>query len=164
VVYISVLFPNSYVILFRGILFSFTLCTCPNQHNLCNLALSVRLCFLAFAKISLLTSSNFLFHCHILGLEFVYTLSFWEGHAVGHWLRHCATKRKVTGPVPDGVTGIFHWRNPSGCTMALGSTQSLNRNGYQEYFLVDGRLGLRLQGYHPITLRPLRYGPFVHCL
>ena len=24
------------------------------------------------------------------------------------WLRHCATSRKVTGSVPDGVTGIFH--------------------------------------------------------
>ena len=25
----------------------------------------------------------------------------------------------------DGVTGIFHWHKPSGCTMALGSTQPL---------------------------------------
>jgi len=24
------------------------------------------------------------------------------------WLRHCATSRKVTGPIPNGVTGIFH--------------------------------------------------------
>ena len=24
------------------------------------------------------------------------------------WLRHCATSRKVTGSIPDGVTGIFH--------------------------------------------------------
>jgi len=35
------------------------------------------------------------------------------------WLRHCATSRKVAGSIPDGVTGIFHWPNPSGHTMAL---------------------------------------------
>ena len=52
------------------------------------------------------------------------------------WLRHCATSRKVAGSIPDGVIGIFHWHNPSGPNMALGATQSLNRNGYQEYFLV----------------------------
>ena len=38
------------------------------------------------------------------------------------WLRHCATRREVAGSIPDGVTGIFHWYNPSGRTMALGST------------------------------------------
>jgi hypothetical protein len=47
------------------------------------------------------------------------------GQAVAQWLRHCATNRKVAGSIPDGVIGIFHLRNPSGCTMALGSTQSL---------------------------------------
>jgi len=41
------------------------------------------------------------------------------------WLRHCATSRKVAGSIPDGVTGIFHSHNPSGRTMALGSTQPL---------------------------------------
>ena len=41
------------------------------------------------------------------------------------WLRHCATSQKVTGSIPDGVIGIFHWHNPSGRTMALGLTQPL---------------------------------------
>ena len=41
------------------------------------------------------------------------------------WLRHCATSRKVAGSIPDGVVGFFHWHNPSGRTMALGSTQPL---------------------------------------
>ena len=41
------------------------------------------------------------------------------------WLRHCATSRKVAGSIPDGVTGIFQWLNPSGRTMALGSTEPL---------------------------------------
>ena len=33
--------------------------------------------------------------------------------------------RKVAGSIPDGAIGIFHWHNPSGRTMALGSTQPL---------------------------------------
>jgi hypothetical protein len=41
------------------------------------------------------------------------------------WLRHCATSRKVAGWIPDGVTAIFHRRNTSGRTVALGSTQPL---------------------------------------
>ena len=27
---------------------------------------------------------------------------------------------KVASSIPDGVIGIFHWRNPFGRTMALG--------------------------------------------
>ena len=30
------------------------------------------------------------------------------GTAVAQWLRCCATNRKVTGSIPDGVIGIFH--------------------------------------------------------
>jgi hypothetical protein len=41
------------------------------------------------------------------------------------WLRHCVASRKVAGSIPDSVTGIFHWHNPSGRTMALGLTQLL---------------------------------------
>jgi len=40
-------------------------------------------------------------------------------------LRHCATSREVAGSIPVGVTGIFREHNPSGRTMALGSTQPL---------------------------------------
>ena len=38
-------------------------------------------------------------------------------------LRHCATSRKVAGSIPDGVN--FHGHNPSGRTLALGSTHPL---------------------------------------
>jgi hypothetical protein len=31
------------------------------------------------------------------------------GNVVEQWLRCCATNRKVTGTIPAGVTGIFHW-------------------------------------------------------
>jgi hypothetical protein len=37
----------------------------------------------------------------------------------------CASRRNVAVLIHDGVTGIFHWRNPSGSTMTLGSTQPL---------------------------------------
>jgi len=48
-----------------------------------------------------------------------------RGTAVAQWLRCCATNRTVAGSIPDGVTGIFHWHNPSDRTMTLGSTQPL---------------------------------------
>jgi hypothetical protein len=38
---------------------------------------------------------------------------------------HCATCRKVAVSIPDDVIGIFHWHNPSGCTMSQGSTHPL---------------------------------------
>jgi hypothetical protein len=41
------------------------------------------------------------------------------------WLRPCATNRNVAGSIPDGVTGILHWHNHFGRTMALGSTHPL---------------------------------------
>jgi hypothetical protein len=40
-------------------------------------------------------------------------------------LRHYATSRNVAGSIPNGVGGIFHWHNPLGRIMALGSTQPL---------------------------------------
>jgi hypothetical protein len=41
------------------------------------------------------------------------------------WLRHCATNRNVAGLIPDRVTGIFQWLNPSGRIVTLGSTKPL---------------------------------------
>jgi hypothetical protein len=37
---------------------------------------------------------------------------------------------KVAGSITDGVIGIFHWLNPSGRTMALGSIQPLTEMRY----------------------------------
>ena len=42
------------------------------------------------------------------------------------WLRHCATSRDVAGSIPDSVIGIFRCHNPTGRTVALGSTQPLS--------------------------------------
>jgi hypothetical protein len=52
-------------------------------------------------------------------------LTYFTVHAVAQWLKHCPTNRKVAGSIPGGVNGIFHWHNPFGRTMALGSTQPL---------------------------------------
>jgi len=52
----------------------------------------------------------------------------WWGHTVVQLVRHCTTNWKVTGSIPDGVTGIFHRHYPSGHDSAS------NRNEYQEYF------------------------------
>jgi hypothetical protein len=54
------------------------------------------------------------------------------------WLRHCTTRRKVAGSIPDSVIGILIWHNPFGRTMALGVDWASNRNEYQEYFLGGG--------------------------
>jgi len=49
----------------------------------------------------------------------------WQAHAWRSRLRHSATRRRVTGSIPDWVMGIFLWLNPSGRNMAVGSTQPL---------------------------------------
>ena len=41
------------------------------------------------------------------------------------WLRHCTVIRKIAGSIHDGCMCTFHWFNPSGRIMALGSTQHL---------------------------------------
>jgi hypothetical protein len=52
------------------------------------------------------------------------------GHVVVQWLRHCATNRKVTGSIPDGVVGILRWHNPFSPTMVLTQplTEMITRN------------------------------------
>ena len=42
-------------------------------------------------------------------------------------MSYCATRPKVEGSTPDGVTEIFHSRKPSCGIMALESTQSLTK-------------------------------------
>ena len=73
------------------------------------------------------------------------------------WLRHCATSRKIAGSFPDGVTGNFRWRNPSGGTTALGSTQTLTEMSTRNIFwLVKAAGTYGWQPYHlhvPIVLK-----------
>ena len=39
--------------------------------------------------------------------------------------QECIRHREVAGSIPDSVTVIFHWHNPTGRIMALGLTQPL---------------------------------------
>ena len=79
--------PKFMYFTFLGILFSSILCTCPNQRTLFNLTVSIIVGFLTHKFLYSLISSNFLFHCHILGLKFFYTLSFHE-HSNAFYLTH----------------------------------------------------------------------------
>ena len=49
-------------------------------------------------------------------------------------MRHYATSRKVEGPIPDGITRIFYWHNPSGRNKELGSTQRLTEMSTRNNF------------------------------
>jgi hypothetical protein len=58
------------------------------------------------------------------GFRFKLDTLYMRGTRWHSWLRNCATSRKVAGSIPDVILILF-WHNPSGRTMALGSTQSL---------------------------------------
>jgi hypothetical protein len=51
------------------------------------------------------------------------------------WLRHCATSRKVSSSILDGVTGILKLTYSFRLHYGLGVDSTSNRNEYQEYFL-----------------------------
>jgi hypothetical protein len=44
---------------------------------------------------------------NIIQLQFVWAQQLTGDMQWHSWLRHCATNRKVTGLIPDGVNGIF---------------------------------------------------------
>jgi hypothetical protein len=60
------------------------------------------------------------------------------------WLRHCATSRKVAGSI--------HWHNPSGRTMALGSTQPLTEMSTRNISLGGGG-GVGVKGGRCVGLK-----------
>ena len=63
--------------------------------------------------------------CGKNGRKLFPAIGFPVGWALVKWLRHYTTNRQIAGSIPDGVIGIFQCHNPSGRTMALGSTQPL---------------------------------------
>jgi hypothetical protein len=70
---------------------------------------------------------------------FLRTLLF--NHIIGgiwwhSYLKYCATSQKLRGSISNGVS--FHWHNPSGCTMALGSTQPQMEMGTRNIFWRGG--------------------------
>jgi hypothetical protein len=79
--------------------------------NICYEVLSVTIIFLTMGVHRLLVNSP----------KYSHTL----GTVVAQWLMYYATNRKGAGSIPDCVTGIFYWHNPSVRTTALGSNQPL---------------------------------------
>ena len=54
---------------------------------------------------------------------------------MAQWLRCCATNRKDTGSIPDGVIGIFIDIKSFRSHYGPGVVSVSNINEYQEYFL-----------------------------
>ena len=54
---------------------------------------------------------------------------------MAHWLRCCATNRKVAGSIPTGVIGIFIDIKSFRSHCGPGVNSASNRNEYQEHFL-----------------------------
>jgi hypothetical protein len=52
-----------------------------------------------------------------------------EGTQWRRWLRRCATRLKVAGSIPDGVTKFCYGLSPSGRTVTLGLTQPVTEMG-----------------------------------
>jgi hypothetical protein len=50
-------------------------------------------------------------------------------HAMAQLVEALHYQPKVVGSVPNGVIGIFHLNDPSGCTMALRLIRSVARLG-----------------------------------
>jgi hypothetical protein len=75
------------------------------------------------------------------------------------WLRHCGTSS-----IPDSVIRIFQWHNPSGRTVALGSTQPLpemSTRGISWGVKAAGAYGW--QPYHLHVLIALKSGSVTNC-
>ena len=54
------------------------------------------------------------------------------GHAVAQLAE--ALRYKAVGSIPDSIIGIYHWRNTSGRTMALGLIQYLTEMSIMNIF------------------------------
>jgi hypothetical protein len=57
-----------------------------------------------------------------------------DGHQIILLFTFGSTSRKVAGSIPDGVIVVFHRRNPSGRTTALGSTCTLTEMSTRNIF------------------------------
>ena len=75
------------------------------------------------------------------------------------WFSHCDTSRKVADSIPGGFTGVFHWHNPSGRTVALGLTQPLTEMSTRDISWGVKAIGAwGLQPYHLHATTVLKSG------
>ena len=79
-------------------------------------------------NVSACTRVNFTFtfhlHVYIISMTNVCTIHNLKDKRWRSWLEHCSIVWN-SGSIPDGVTGIFHWRNRPDLTIAHWSTQPL---------------------------------------
>jgi hypothetical protein len=59
-----------------------------------------------------------------------------RGHEMLQLCEHSAITWTVTSSLPNGVTGIFHWQNPSGHPMTLEYTHSVREMSTRNFFWV----------------------------
>jgi hypothetical protein len=85
--------------------------------------------------------------------------------ALGPWVLTQPLTETSTTNISWGVkwpvrwTGIFHWHNPSSCTLALSVDAASNRNKYHKYFLGSKvASALDWQPYHLHGLSVLKSG------
>jgi len=64
-----------------------------------------------------------------------------------------ALRYKAVVSIPDGFIAIFHWWNPSGFTMALGSTQPVTKMSTRN--ISWGLKVTSAYGWHPYHLHML---------
>ena len=83
-------------------------------------------CILPFASKDI-QSLHFVTHCN-----HVYNI---DDPSVSHWLRCCATNRKIGGSIAAGVIGIFHWHKILPIALWSQGDSASSRNEYQEHFL-----------------------------
>jgi len=69
-------------------------------------------------------ATNVYFYTHSKDIEIGTTFLFFSSFPHSG-VRGGATSWKVAGSIPECVIGIFHWHNPSSCTMAMELTQPL---------------------------------------
>ena len=86
----------------------------------------IRLWDVFYTKLCFTKQRNTPHHISLPKLSSCWTKNINLPHTLTISMRRCAVSRKVTGLIPDSVTGIFHWHNPSGRIMALGLTQPLS--------------------------------------
>jgi len=105
--------------IFLSALFSNTCTLCSSR--------SVRPCFTPIHNRRQNYSSVYFSFCDFFNSEdhlLIHVLNCMGATRWRSWLRHCATRRRVAGSIPDGVIGIIE-KNLSGRAMALRSTQPL---------------------------------------
>jgi hypothetical protein len=81
---------------------------------------------------------------------------FWSNDKFSNIFNRYFASRKVAGSIANEVIGFFNWRNPSGRTMTLRSTQPLTEMSTRNLLGVKGGRLVRLTSWPPSVSRLFR--------